>query len=247
MGPARTRLALRAEPLSVRAMSHPGPIVPMSTGESSAPLSLFKKPSLLSRVLQAGKNRLWYRRELRVYRYPLSEAPPLPAPAIFRRNCLDDLQYYERCSKEQHFAEVYRSIALERRAQGFHLYTFVENSRLLHYAWLIERQTRGEDGWVDQVYFPPPDTAVLFDHFTHPHGRGRGLYFQALCRLLHDARELARARQAFVTVFGSNGASRHVIEKVGFEHQGSLFKERRLLVSKRYAVSAGGAFPTALL
>src|SRR6476646_9367023 len=93
----------------------------------------------------------------------------------------------------------------ERMAQGFHLYTYVEDGRLLHYGWLIDRQARGEDGWVDQVYFPPPETAVLFDHFTHPLARGRGLYFQAMCRLLHDAREFACARQAYVTVFGSNG------------------------------------------
>ena len=119
--------------------------------------------------------------------------------------------------------------------------------RRLHYAWLIERQIRGEDGWVDQVYFPPPDTAVLFDHFTHPLARGRGLYYQALCRLLHDARDVAGARQAYVTVFGRNEPSRHVIEKVGFQHEGSLIKERRLLWSRRYAVSTGGTFPTSLL
>jgi hypothetical protein len=201
----------------------------------------------LSRVMTAGKNRLWYCRELRIYRYPLSAVPPLPLPTIFRRNCLDDLQYYERTSKEQQPPDTYRKMAVERLEQGFHLYTFVEDNRLLHYAWLIERQTRGEDGWVDQAYFPPPDTAVLFDHFTHPVARGRGLYHQALCRLLHDARTIARARQAYVTVFGSNGPSRHVIEKVGFQHAGSLFKERRLIWSRRYAVSAGGAFPTSLL
>lgn len=203
--------------------------------------------SFLPRLFQAGKNRLWYRRELRVYSYPLDIMPPLPLPTIFQRNRFEDLQYYERSSKEQQPPDAYRKMAVERMAQGFHLYTFVEDGRLLHYCWLIERQTRGEDGWVDQVYFPPPETAVLFDHFTHPLARGKGLYFQALCRLLHDAREVVRARQAFVTVFGSNEPSRHVIEKVGFKHQGSLFKERRLLWSRRYAVSAGGPFPTSLL
>ncbi len=131
--------------------------------------------------------------------------------------------------------------------QGFHLYTYVEGGRLLHYGWLIERQTRGEDGWVDQVYFPPPDTAVLFDHFTHPLARGRGLYLQAICRLLHDARGSRRRPPGLCHVFGSNGPSRHVIEKVGFQHaEGSLFKERRLVWS-RPCVSAGGPFPTALL
>jgi hypothetical protein len=34
-------------------------------------------------------------------------------------------------------------MALERKTQGFHLYTFVQERRLLHYGWLIERQTIG--------------------------------------------------------------------------------------------------------
>jgi Acetyltransferase (GNAT) domain len=218
---------------------------PASSHDSS--VSSLSRSSWPFRLLNAGRSRLWYCRELRIYRYPLDESPPLVLPTIFRRNCLDDLRYYECSAKEQQTPDVYRRMAVERRAQGFHLYTFVEGGRLLHYAWLIERQTRGEDGWVDQVYFPPPETAVLFDHFTHPLARGRGLYYQALCRLLHDARDVARARLAYVTVFGSNLPSRHVIEKVGFQHQVSLFKERRLIWSKRYAVSAGEAFPTSLL
>lgn len=199
------------------------------------------------RLVTAAKNRLWYCRELRIYRYALESAGSLPLPTIFRRNCLDDLQYYERSCKEQQTPSMYRKTAAERVAQGFHLYTFVEDGRLLHYAWLIDRQTRGEDGWVDQVYVPPPGTAALFDHFTHPLARGRGLYYQALCRLLHDARTIAGARQAYVTVFGSNGCSRHVIEKVGFQYEGSLFKERRLFWSKRYAISVGGGLSTSLL
>jgi RimJ/RimL family protein N-acetyltransferase len=149
--------------------------------------------------------------------------------------------------KEQKPPDAYHKMALERMAQGYHLYTFVVQGRLLHYGWLIERQVRGVDGWVDQTYFPPQDTAVLFDHFTHPSARGRGLYFQALCQLLHDARDLAEPRQAHVTVFGSNAPSRHVIEKVGFQHEGSLYKERRLVWSRRYAVAARGEFRTALL
>lgn len=193
------------------------------------------------------KRRVWYRRELRVYGYPLQASPPLPRPAIFERNRFDDLQYYERTDKYQASPEVYRKMALERKTQGFHLYTFVQERRLLHYGWLIERQTRGEDDWVQQAYFPPPDTSVLFDHFTHPSARGKGLYFQALCRLLHDARDLAGARQAYVTVFGSNALSRHVIEKVGFHHEGSLFKERKLFWSTRYSVGAHDEFRTALL
>ena len=212
---------------------------------SASPLSF--PYHLLVFLAGAMKRRVWYRRELRVYGYPLEGSPPLPRPAIFERNRFDDLEYYERTDKYQPTPEAYRKMALERKTQGFHLYTFVQERRLLHYGWLIERQTRGEDDWVQQAYFPPPDTSVLFDHFTHPSARGKGLYFQALCRLLHDARDLAGARQAYVTVFGSNAPSRHVIEKVGFHHEGSLYKERKLFWSTRYSVGAHDEFRTALL
>jgi RimJ/RimL family protein N-acetyltransferase len=221
-------------------------MIPQSAPSSSAsPLSF--PYHLFVFLAGAMKRRLWYRRELRVYGYPLERSPPLPRPAIFERNRFDDLQYYERTDKYQPTPEAYRKMALERRTQGFHLYTFVQERRLLHYGWLIERQTRGEDDWVQQAYFPPPDTSVLFDHFTHPSARGKGLYFQALCRLLHDARDLAGARQAYVTVFGSNAPSRHVIEKVGFHHEGSLYKERKLFWSTRYSVGAHDEFRTVLL
>ena len=212
---------------------------------SASPLSF--PYHLLVFLAGAMKRRVWYRRELLVYGYPLEGSPPLPRPAIFERNRFDDLEYYERTDKYQPTPEAYRKMALERKTQGFHLYTFVQERRLLHYGWLIERQTRGEDDWVQQAYFPPPDTSVLFDHFTHPSARGKGLYFQALCRLLHDARDLAGARQAYVTVFGSNAPSRHVIEKVGFHHEGSLYKERKLFWSTRYSVGAHDEFRTALL
>jgi RimJ/RimL family protein N-acetyltransferase len=221
-------------------------MIPQSAPSSSAsPLSF--PYHLFVFLAGAMKRRVWYRRELRVYGYPLDGSPPLPRPAIFERNRFDDLEYYERTDKYQPTPEAYRKMALERKTQGFHLYTFVQERRLLHYGWLIERQTRGEDDWVQQAYFPPPDTSVLFDHFTHPSARGTGLYFQALCRLLHDARDLAGARQAYVTVFGSNAPSRHVIEKVGFHHEGSLYKERKLFWSTRYSIGAHDEFRTALL
>jgi RimJ/RimL family protein N-acetyltransferase len=48
-------------------------------------------------------------------------------------------------------------------------------------------------------------------------------------------------------VFACNGASRNVIEKAGFQHEGSLFKERRLWRSTRYAVTPSGRLKSALL
>ena len=212
-----------------------------------APPAIHEGLPFLSRLVKAVKNRVWYRRELRVYSHSLADLSGLPHPVILERDCIDDLRYYERASKEQQSPHVYRKLATERMEQGFHLYTLVVHGRLLHYAWLIERQARSEDAWVEQVYFPPSDTAVLFDHFTHPSARGQGIYFQAICQLLHDARDLTKARQAHVAVYGHNDPSRHVIEKAGFQYEGSLYKERRFLKLRRYSSADREGFRTALL
>jgi RimJ/RimL family protein N-acetyltransferase len=204
--------------------------------------------ALLALVWRGVKNRLWYTRELRVYCFTAERIAVLPQPTLLRRDCFADLAFYERTEAEQLPPDEYRAVARTRMARGEHLYTLVEADKLLHYGWLIERQTRGEDAALGQVFFPPPDSAVLTDYFTHPAARGRGLYYQSLCQVLHDARTLAHARQAYIYVFGHNRPSRHVIEKVGFEYVGSLCKERRLFVTRRYGVAAGHAeFQTGLL
>lgn len=200
------------------------------------------------RLAGALKRRLWYTRELRVYCYTAERIKALPNPMLLSRDRFADLDYYERTEAEQLSPDEYRELARTRMARGEHLYTLVEAGKLLHYGWLIERQTRGEDAALGQVFFPPPESAVLTDYFTHPAARGRGLYYQSLCQVLHDARALAHASQAYIYVFGHNRPSRHVIEKVGFEYVGSLLKERRLLTTRRYAVANGDTeFRTGLL
>jgi RimJ/RimL family protein N-acetyltransferase len=64
---------------------------------------------------------------------------------------------------------------------------------------------------------------------------------------LHDVPILAKTKRAYIYVYADNGPSRHVIEKIGFAHVGSLVQDRRLLSVRQYPVSAGGDFKTALL
>ncbi|MDF2756300.1 MAG: hypothetical protein K0S94_1891 [Nitrospira sp.] len=68
-----------------------------ATSSSASPVS--SPYHLLAFLAGAMKRRVWYRRELRVYGYPLEGSPPLPRPAIFERNRFDDLEYYERTDK----------------------------------------------------------------------------------------------------------------------------------------------------
>ena len=202
--------------------------------------------SLGSKILLAARKRLWYTSEKRVYVFPADQIARLPRPRLLRRNHLEDLEYYERTDESQLSPEVYRQVARHRRDQGEHFYSLVEGERLVHYGWMTPHHVKEEDTKIGQVFFAPAGSAALRDFYTHPLARGRGLYFKALCQLMHDVPE-TRARQVFIYVYADNGPSRHVIEKVGFRYLGSMVKEARLSSHKRYAVSASGEFSTALL
>lgn len=204
--------------------------------------------SLTQKIFQAARKRFWYTSEKRVYVYPVDEIVRLPRPRLLHRNHLEDLDHYERTSESQLPPEAYREVARHRREQGEHFYSLVEGGRLLHYGWMMPHHDREEDAMLGQVFFAPGDSAALRDFFTHPLARGRGLYFKALCQLLHEV-PATGARQVFIYVYADNGPSRHIIEKVGFRYLGSMVKEARLHSHRRYAVSAraGSEFPTALL
>ena len=205
------------------------------------------KRQLLAAIWNLARKRLWYRCEKRIYVYEADRIPTLPNANRLRRDRPEDLRYYEQTASWQQSPDVYRATALKRLAGGEHLYTLVEGNRLLHYAWLQSSHTLGEDTAVGQAFFPPADSSALYDHYTHPSARGQGLFYQALCQLLHDVPALAMTKQAYIYVYGDNTPSRHVIEKIGFRYVGSLIEDRRLFTVRRYAVSAGGPFRTALL
>ena len=198
-------------------------------------------------LLQAIRNRLWSRVELCFYSYRAGEEMHLPHPRLLRRDRVEDLQYYERTDSDQMQPDAYRAESKRRRAQGYHLYTLVQDGRLVCYGWLVDRQDRSEDPMMGQVFFPPKDAAVVFDCYVHPLARGRGLYEQALYQMLHDAFEIAKAGQVCIGAFADNAISRYVIDKIGFRYMGSLIKERRLWITKRYATAIVPEFRTALL
>lgn len=199
------------------------------------------------KLLQAARRSLWYRREMRIYVYPAEAIAALPDPLVLNRDRVEDLRFYERTDPTQAAAGAYRETARARLRNGDHLYTLVEGGRLLHYGWIQPEHDRGEDRSTGQVFFPLPGAVSLYDFYTHPRARGRGLYHKSICHLLHESVSLLHAQRAYIYVAADNGPSRHVIEKVGFRYVGSLFKEGRLRTVRRYARSGGGEFRTALL
>jgi RimJ/RimL family protein N-acetyltransferase len=161
--------------------------------------------------------------------------PQLPKPLAMRRDCLADLLSYEPAEAWQPAKDEFLRQAAEGLESGAHIYTYAKDGRLLHYGWLIERQTESVLTEVGQTHYLPPSAAVLADFYTHPLARGRGLYQQSLSQMLHDAADIPGTRRIYIGVMADNGPSRHVIEKLGFVYQYSFFKRRRPTGTHRWS------------
>jgi CelD/BcsL family acetyltransferase involved in cellulose biosynthesis/RimJ/RimL family protein N-acetyltransferase len=176
--------------------------------------------------------------ETRMYLYDVEKIAALSDPQIMRRNNLSDVLKYEAAESWQFTRSEFHQVAQERFADGCSIYTYVEEGVLLHFGWLLPRQEVSFLFEVGQHYEMPPDTAVLFDFYTHPKARGKGLYRKSLSQMLHAAAQIPGTKNVSIAVLADNGPSRHVIEKVGFKYVTSLHQEIRLGRVKRWRTDA---------
>lgn len=200
------------------------------------------------RLLAALRTRLWSRVELCIFTCPAARVRELPNPRRMHRDRFEDLSLcrtwsYQNMSREEYLAHV----EARRQSGKHHLYSLVENGVLIHYGWLTSRQDRAPDEAIGLLFVPPPDSAALWDYFTDPSARGRGLYKDSLRQCMHDAVEIDGAQQVFIYAYADNAISRHTIESAGFEYIGSLVRERRFFLARRYATSVDGPLDVRIL
>jgi GNAT superfamily N-acetyltransferase len=164
--------------------------------------------------------------ELRVYALskPLSSAP---TNALAARDCWRDLLNYAPAVGHADYLE-FLSRSQGRLDLDCHSYTISRDGRLVHYGWLSVGQKTAVFAEVHQPYDYPEKTVVLYDFYTAPSDRGKGLYQSTLLQMVRDAFQEFGALQVYITVEANNGPSRHAIEKVGFMHVESLFEQVRL-------------------
>lgn len=204
--------------------------------------------SVAQRIARAARRRLYDRRELLIYCCTAEQIRHLPNPSPCRRDAWQDLQYldawsYEDCSRDQ-----YLEVAGARRREGIHhLYSAVEDRTLVHYGWVTYPQRRAPDAALGLEFVPPEGSAALWDYFTHPKARGRGLYLRTLWQCLHDAVAIDGARHAYIYVYADNAISRRAIEKAGFHKAGSLVLERSFGRAHRYATYTGDPLDVRLM
>ena len=141
-------------------------------------------------------------------------------------NSKEDLDYFVRTerwlSKKQFIEEAER-----RFCHGLMVYSLVENGVLVSYGWLVPSQKRAWFPYVHQPYVFPEKSAVMFNDWTHPNARGRGLHSRLLRRRLYDAAFCLNAQQVFIAVEYGNRQSQRNIESVGFECIEILYEKVR--------------------
>ncbi len=197
-------------------------------------LAHFKLRSLPEKLVGRLKKNLWYTGEMRIYAMDAEAARNFTSPCLMKRNCLEDLLDYEPAEAWQSSKDVFLREVIEGIEAGAHIYTYAEAGRLLHYGWLIERQSESFLSEVGQKNYLPPHSAVLADFYSHPAARGRGLYKKSLSQMLRDASDIPETKRIYIGVMADNGPSRHVIEKLGFVYQYSFFQQKRSTATTRW-------------
>ncbi len=194
-------------------------------------------------LVQNTREWIGRRREMRIYSYDAANVPDSSVPRMICCNSLEDLLRYQPAEGWQSRRR-FLSTSLRRIENGLRVYTYAENDQLLHYGWLIERQEKSFVTEVRQEFNFPPNSACLFDFYTFPQARGRGLYTLSLRTMLQDAVCIPGTAKIFIAVLADNSSSRHVIEKVGFAYECSLFEQVWLGLARRWTRMPDGSGTT---
>lgn len=187
-------------------------------------------------ILRKVRSQVYVNREYRVYRGDRAFGARFASDVRVSFNAISDLLCFDPIESWQS-RDAFLSSALSRLENGESVYTICINNCLAHYGWMIRGHTKSYSTEVQQSINLPPQSVALYDYYTHPHFRGRGLYRATIGHMLHEAFNDAGAQYAYISVLADNLPSRHVIESLGFEHQGSLYWKRKLCVEKKWASS----------
>jgi GNAT superfamily N-acetyltransferase len=107
-------------------------------------------------------------------------------------------------------AQVERRLALGKRC-----YVAEAAGQVVSYGWLSFRQEEIPE--LERVVHPGPDEAYIWDCFTLPAYRGKGLLRAVLRSMEADLRWFA-FRRAWAAILADNRSSQHAFRKAGFTH-----------------------------
>jgi RimJ/RimL family protein N-acetyltransferase len=186
------------------------------------------------RLLRDARGWLGRRREVRVYSLDAARAREFDGPGPVRRDAVEDLLDYQAAEPWQS-RQSFLATAWARIEDGLHVYTHARDGRLEHFAWLAERQEKLSLGEGQEEFPLPANSAYLFDCYTFPHARRRGLFGLSLRAMARDAALVPGTKRIFTSVLADQQPARRVVEKAGFAYEGSLFEEVRFGRARSWA------------
>jgi CelD/BcsL family acetyltransferase involved in cellulose biosynthesis/GNAT superfamily N-acetyltransferase len=178
------------------------------------------------KILTRLSSRWSSRSESLFYRLPAAAARAFEPVSMLSRDSVADLRYYRPAEESDRSRQVFCNDAIERLEAGQHVYTLVENGLLVHYSWVIEEQETSASEF-GQPFALEPRSCVLYDDYTHPRARGRGLHKVSLVQRARDAVSLRPIDWVYISVVAENEPSRRNIERLGFQLCASFVREVR--------------------
>lgn len=159
---------------------------------------------------------LYYEHSLLILRYPLFKPLPLDDSSDIRVNKWEDAKLFEQTERWLTKRAFIEETAI-RRSQGLKLYTVLSGNRLAYYSWVVPHQRNAWFPAVGQHYEFPPGTDVIFNAYTHPIDRGKGIHKRALKRQVCDAANHPGTSSVFIAIDPNNMPAQLAVQTVGFE------------------------------
>jgi len=179
------------------------------------------------KVIRLFRKKLASTEEMRFYglKPSLTRLPERGAAVQFAVNQVADLLLYRPASAGDRSRQQFLYDCARRFEEEQVVFTFVENGELLHHAWIAPRAGRAPSGVGNNIVVPER-SCVLWDDYTHPSARGRGLHKTSI-RARAEYALRAGFRHVYINVYAVNAPSRRNIESSGFEYLGSMVREVR--------------------
>jgi CelD/BcsL family acetyltransferase involved in cellulose biosynthesis len=157
--------------------------------------------------------------EYQIYCFPADQARTEPDTYLFNRDCLEDLLLFQPVLSQSR--QEFLSQCLSRLEAGQHVYTLVDQGRLISTCWLIERQEKSVLTKLEQEYVFEPESALIYDYDVDPSSQQQGYSRLLLQQIVNDALFIYGAKQVYMTVLADDPL-RETIKTTGFTCQQSI-------------------------
>lgn len=141
------------------------------------------------------------------------------ADLVVKRATPEDASIYERDVGTDS-----RSTFRARLVDGTACYLVMAGDRAVHATWCTTTGAWTRE--IEALLMPPAGDAYVYESYTRPEVRGRGVYPYALRQIAADLSERA-VRRVWVAVEASNAASLRAVAKAGFEPSFAIGYRRR--------------------